>query len=218
MPTYRDGNVFTHCPDCGALATFSFRNDRGGEHGFISRDRRHELDGTGFARYLYRLMSCGGCGRGGLAVIHDNGQIFDGTLGEFYPSSIEKLPVPADVPEGILKEFREAELCAAHGAYRAASAMLRSVLEKTLKANGYKERDLKQSIEKAAAEKMLSETRKNRAHENRELGNDVVHDDWREVVPDEYQSAHKYAQRILEDFYDDRVTVEAQLRALKRIT
>jgi hypothetical protein len=43
------------------------------------------------------------------------------------------------------------------------------------------------------------------------LGNDVLHDDWREVLPGEYEDAHKYTQRILEDFYDDRPTVEARL-------
>jgi len=48
------------------------------------------------------------------------------------------------------------------------------------------------------------------------LGNDVLHEDWREVTEDEYNDAHKYAQRILEDFYDHRPTVEAQLGALKR--
>lgn len=43
------------------------------------------------------------------------------------------------------------------------------------------------------------------------LGNDVMHDDWREVTEQEFDEAHRYAQRILEDFYDDRPTVEALL-------
>jgi hypothetical protein len=37
------------------------------------------------------------------------------------------------------------------------------------------------------------------------------------VTDDEVQRAHRYAQRILEDFYDDRPTVEAILTAKKRL-
>jgi hypothetical protein len=57
---------------------------------------------------------------------------------------VDELPLPEDVPDGLIKEFREAELCASFGAWRAASAMLRSVLEKTLKVNGYSNGSLQQ--------------------------------------------------------------------------
>jgi hypothetical protein len=60
---------------------------------------------------------------------------------------------------------------------------------------------------------VITEARRRRAHEDiRVLGNDVLHDDWREVRAEEVEAAHGYAQRILEDFYDDRPTVEATLR------
>jgi hypothetical protein len=45
---------------------------------------------------------------------------------------------------------------------------------------------------------------------------DILHDDWREVKQDEYEEAHHYAQRILEDLYDDRTTVETILKAKGR--
>ena len=45
--------------------------------------------------------------------------------------------LPSGVPEGVHKEYREAELCASVEAWRAASALLRSTLEKTLKGSGY---------------------------------------------------------------------------------
>ena len=65
---------------------------------------------------------------------------------------------------------------------------------------------------------MITETRKKRAHENiRVLGNDVLHDEWREVRQDEFEEAWKYSQRILEDFYDDRPTVEERLKGKGRI-
>jgi hypothetical protein len=34
-----------------------------------------------------------------------------------------------------------------------------------------------------------------------------LHDDWREVLQTEFEEAHKYTQRILEDLYDERSTV-----------
>jgi predicted NAD-dependent protein-ADP-ribosyltransferase YbiA (DUF1768 family) len=43
------------------------------------------------------------------------------------------------------------------------------------------------------------------------FGNDVLHDEWREVTGEEYEAAHHYVQRIVEDFYDPRAEVEATL-------
>ena len=131
----------------------------------------------------------------------------------FSPRTIEMAPLPQSVPEGIVNEFREAEVCASAGAFRAALALLRSVLEKTLKANGYTKRHLKDNIDDAAADGMITAARSRKAHsELRDLGNDVLHDKWRVVVEDEVEAAHRYAQRILEDLYDDRPGVEATLR------
>jgi thymidylate synthase ThyX len=164
------------------------------------------------------LLRCGGCGRGGLAVVHDNGQVHDGILEAFYPTCPDKAALPVSVPSEIVKEFREAELCAAHQAWRASSAMLRSVLEKTLKINGYTTGNLKNKIDEAAIDSVITEARKNRAQlEIRVLGNDILHDAWREVKAEEYSLAHHYAQRILEDFYDNRADVEILLNAKGRI-
>jgi hypothetical protein len=44
------------------------------------------------------------------------------------------------------------------------------------------------------------------------IGNDVLHNEWREITNDEVEAAHHYTQRILEDLYDDRATVEALLK------
>jgi hypothetical protein len=47
-----------------------------------------------------------------------------------------------------------------------------------------------------------------RAHEDiRVLGNDVLHDQWREINSSEFEISHRYTQRILEDLYDDRPSV-----------
>ena len=142
------------------------------------------------------------------------------TIAEFYPHDRETAPLPSSVPDGIVAEYREADLCASVGAYRAASALLRSALEKTLRHNGYQERQvrLQQRIDLAANDHILTAARQRRAHENvRDPGNDILHDDWRAVDQVEYASAHLYVQRILEDFYDHRQEVEVLLTKAGRL-
>jgi hypothetical protein len=46
---------------------------------------------------------------------------------------------------------------------------------------------------------------------------DVLHDEWRAISLEDVEAAHHYVQRILEDFYDDRESVLAQLRKAKRV-
>jgi len=122
------------------------------------------------------------------------------------------------VPKGIAAELREAELCASMGAWRAGSAMIRSVLDKALKDSGYTSGGLYEKIETATTDGVLTAARRERAQKHiRVLGNDVLHEDWREVPADEFSAAHHYAQRILEDLYDDRPTVETLLRTKGRI-
>lgn len=165
---------------------------------------------------MYRLLRCAGCGRGGIAVLL--GGNYD-VLFDFYPKTIDALEIPDSIPQGIEAEFREAELCCSVGAWRAASALLRSTLEKTLKANGYTKGTLEKKIDEATSDGVLTAARKQRAHDEiRVLGNEVVHDEWREVTPEEVEMAHHYTQRILEDFYDDRDAVEAILKKKKRIS
>lgn len=216
-PQLIGGGVRTVCPDCGgALAVYNRRSPNR-EFGFVIREGRHEYMGGHFTRVLFVLMCCGGCGRGGLATIHE----LDGrntTLEAFYPSGVERAPLPGRTPGSIVSEYREAELCASIGALRAASALLRSTLEKTLRANGYVDGSLQEKIDQAANDGILTAARRKRAHEQiRDLGNDILHDEWREVTEGEYTSSHHYAQRILEDFYDDRAGVEALLFKAKRL-
>jgi Domain of unknown function (DUF4145) len=136
----------------------------------------------------------------------------------FYPACTELAALPTDVPPDIVAEYREAELCASVGAYRAGSALLRSVLEKTLQANGYKTGSLASRINDAAKDGVITAARRQRAHDDiRVLGNDVLHDPWREVKEPEYSDAHHYSQRILEDFYDHRAEVLVTLKAAGRV-
>lgn len=217
FPKYVDGSVRAHCPECGTLTTFESRNSRG-EHGTIVRDGTHFLNGVAYTRVLYIAMRCAGCGRGGLATVHDHGRVVDGKLETFYPASIERAALPTGTPAGVASEFREAEICASVQAWRAASALLRSALEKTLIANGYAKDSLAARIDQAANDGILTAARQRRAHDDvRVLGNDILHDEWRAVTRDEYNAAHHYTQRIMEDFYDHRSETEAVLQAAGRL-
>jgi len=152
--------------------------------------------------------------------VHDSypEDIFE--LLDFFPEAKERLPLPAAVPKGIQNEFREAEKCVEHECYRAGAALFRSVLDKTMRANGYKTKGatLEDQIDKAAADGVITAARKRRAHEEiRVLGNDVLHDEWHAISLDDVEAAHRYVQRILEDLYDNRDSVLKQLRDAKRV-
>jgi hypothetical protein len=235
---WQEDNVLALCPDCDAITSFDTKGHSNTRLGTVIVNQGHTYNGTMYHRILWQAFRCAVCNRGAVAKIHDQGNSQTAVLEDFIPRAVEKAALPAKVAEDIVKEFREAELDASNAAYRSASAMLRSVLEKTLKKNGYdvvevrdnqgnveldKQNNPKKSnrlidrIDAAAWDKVITETRQKRAHENiRVLGNDILHDDWREVTEDEFSDAHKYCQRILEDFYDDRPTVEATLKAQGR--
>ncbi len=227
---WKENNVLARCPDCDAVTSFDQKGHSGTNLGAVLIDGNHDYQGQLYGRILWEFFRCNVCSRGAVAKMHDRGNSQTAVLESFLPEAIERARLPESVPKDIVAEFREAELDAAHGAYRSASAMLRSVLEKTLKKNGYDEVEytdqqgtrrksgsLLHRIDAASADGVITETRQRRAHENiRVLGNDVMHEDWRGVIEAEFQEAHRYSQRILEDFYDDRATVEARLTTKNR--
>ncbi|RIK94740.1 MAG: hypothetical protein DCC71_23230 [Proteobacteria bacterium] len=181
-------------------------------------EAHHRFGERDYSRVHYRLLRCSSCGRAGLAKFHDSGSP-PAALEWFVPRAVAAAPLPGSVPVGITAEYREAELCASVEAHRAASALLRSALEKTLKANGYVTGSLQQKIDAAAEDGVITEARKRKAHEDiRVLGNEVVHDDWRSVSAQEVEAALHYVQRILEDLYDDRAAVEQVLAQNGRLS
>jgi hypothetical protein len=219
MTAKLDGkNVRARCPDCGgAVTTFEHKKDHNHAHGAITNAEKGSANNSPYEHVHYNLLRCAGCGRGALSrTSHTNPE----HLLDFYPHSIEQLDIPAAVPDDLRKELREAELCASVRAWRGAAALLRSTLEKTLEASGYDNKvgSLQKRIDAAVTDGVITETRGKRAHDEvRVLGNDVLHDAWRPITDVEYDLAHRYAQRILEDLYDDRPAVEKILRAKKRI-
>jgi len=93
-------------------------------------------------RVDYRLFRCAGCGGGALGVVEYYGHHYRVKLElrSFCPEVKERLALPKSVPDGVVKEFREGELCLEAGCFRATARMFRSVLDKTLRANGYKDK------------------------------------------------------------------------------
>lgn len=205
--------VVAWCDRCHAMSSYQY-GEGGSQYG------SHGWHDAGPHFELYRLYRCSGCNRGAVAEFHNMVQnTDDAVLIAFDPASIRTEPLPADSPADVVAEFREAEQCATARAYRGGTALLRSALEKTLKANGYTSGNLKQKIDAAAADGVITAARKQRAHDDvRVLGNEVVHDEWRVVSEDEFVAAHLYTQRIVEDFYKHRAEVVSVLRAAGRIT
>ncbi|MEO3684699.1 DUF4145 domain-containing protein [Shewanella vesiculosa] len=212
------GTIKARCTNCsGALSLFYWmegRNDLGAVTHQISDD----------LWTAHRLFKCSGCGCGALGVInYSGGFMYPGVqsyLVSFSPESKKRLKLPNEVPDGIKSEFREAEDCMANDCLRAAAGLFRSVLDKTMKANGYHtkaESNLHKQIEAAAKDGVITQARKVRAHEDiRVLGNDVLHDEWQKIPIESVEAAQHYSQRILEDLYGDRESVLSILTSIGR--
>ena len=217
-PIFAKGHVKADCPDCGTPTTFEFAQG-GAEYGSVIVNRLTQHQGGPYSRVIYKLLRCSVCERAGVAkVAANNNYASDSALVSFWPTSQPVGKLPTGVPEGILKEYREAEICMSVEAWRGAAALLRSALEKTLKANGYDESDLYKKIEAAGTDGVITSARRQRAHDLvRTLGNDVLHDEWRAVTQQEAEDAHHYVGRVIEDLYDDRAAVERVLAAKSRL-
>ncbi|MES2226143.1 MAG: DUF4145 domain-containing protein [Patescibacteria group bacterium] len=221
-PKYQNGNVIAQCPttNCnGSLTTFEHIVD-GKSLGSVVLNKIVTYKSLTYTRTSWQLFRCASCGAGAMAKIHGNNDFKSGVMESFWPLSGSANPLPPSVPEDIQKEYREAEKCYSVEAYRAASAMVRSVLEKTLKENGYMSDTggLKKKIELAATDGAITAARAERAQEKiKILGDDVLHDDYRVVSPQEVGESLHYAQRILEDLYDDRAEVVAILTKKNRL-
>ncbi len=208
----------SHCPDCGALSNFV----AAGSENRLRTDLAMRYYGRENRKASFHFLKCSGCGRGGMArVWHiDRGDSMFGDMDEFHPRPVRRETLPSGVPHGVLSEYREAEYCAALGARRAAVALYRSALEKSLRANGYtkKHGNLLARIDLAAADGVIAAARRQRAHHDVRLtGNDVLHDPWREVGADETEAAAMLVHRLIEDLYGDRETVEAVLAEKGRL-
>ena len=216
------GSITAYCEGCsGAKSTFFWHDVDGKEFGSVIVQDKGRVS-TGYLDY--RLYTCAGCKKGALAciLVRETYEFPDHVilLKSFMPSPMKSLKLPDSVPTGIKNEFREAEKCISNQCYRAASGLFRSVLDKTMRDNGYNasRTNLYNQIENAASDGVITNSRKIKAHsEIRVLGNDVLHDDWVEIHFADVEASWNYCQRILEDFYDDRDSVLEILRGCDRL-
>ena len=215
LPRLQGDAVIARCHRCEGTVT-AFNPVATGTSSFTQSEEWV----NGPVMVTYAFLRCSACGTGAIARLYtdflERGPL---QLYDFHPRSPSFQTLPEEVPSDVLAEVREAEWAASVGAFRAATALLRSVLEKTLHANGYSAGVLAKKIEDAASDGIITASRRRQVHEDvRRLGNDVVHDEWHPVSIDEYELAHKYVTWILEDFYADRATVESELRAADRLS
>src|SRR5437763_6808142 len=122
-PPFRSGNVRARCPDCGAVATFEYR-DPTHEFGFFVNGDDAFPTATGRQEAVWILLRCSGCHRGGLAKVYRVRSYDDGDLADFYPHAIERATLPPGVPEGVEREYRESRaLRVARGVARRVGAL-----------------------------------------------------------------------------------------------
>lgn len=218
-PTHtQEYSVSAYCPRCRATAIFDSRQQLGHPLGMIVNPEPQVGLRRVNGREVWVLLKCCGCSRGALAEFRDSGNAASADLATFHPLALPAAALPAKTDPGVVNEYREAERCASAGAWRGASALIRSALEKALKANGYTQGMLAKKIDDAAADGVITSSRRPRAHDDvRVLGNEIVHDEWRAVDEAEVEAALRYTQRVLEDLYDDRAEVEKILRAKGRL-
>lgn len=86
-------------------------------------------------------------------------------------------PEYPDVPERIAAAGREAWLCFAHGAYVAACAVARAVIEASAKHHGISQGTAQKKIEDMAEKHLIWGTLIDSAHLVRQFGNDAAHGD-----------------------------------------
>jgi hypothetical protein len=208
------GNIQACCPEChGALSTFEW-NSKDKIYGSITRADIAEST-------CYRLYRCAGCGSGALAVVRFTGKLWPGDTRQlltFHSEAAERLPLPRDLPQVIVNEFREAEKCLDAGCLRAAMGLFRSVLVKVLRANGYpvdRNLPLSHQMDTVAGDGIITKARHRKAA--RVLGHDIIDDEWHEPPRIDLEALRRFTQRILEDLYEDRAATVLMLRDAGRL-
>ncbi len=123
----------------------------------------------------------------------------------------------SDLPKGIVETLREAVLCEAAGAHRAAALMVRRVLEELCEDRGAKGPNLQARIEALGRQIVVPQDLLAAAHDLRLLGNDAAHIEaktYDRIDKAETAVALELAKELLKATYQYGSLV-AKLRALK---
>lgn len=146
-----------------------------------------EVQRTFGGRYVSdAAYKCDGCGRYSVVTWYTDYDPSDWNrsgepedydrLVRWNPPATHKPEYP-DVPESIAMAGREAWLCFDHGAYVAACAVARAVIEASAKHHGITRGNAQEKIESMAARHLIWGTLIDSAHLVRQFGNDAAHGD-----------------------------------------
>jgi|SRR5665647_71428 len=114
-----------------------------------------------------------------------------------------------DVPEHIAASASEAYTCLGAGAYRAAGAMARAVIEATAKDKGITQGQIHSKIETLYDQRLIREHVRDAAHEVRHFGNDMAHGDFVDPVDeDEAEAILDLMSEVLNEVFQSPARVE----------
>jgi uncharacterized protein DUF4145 len=195
------------CPHCGVLANFSavWTQDFAGST--VSR-----ADWAAAYRCTNEacMMVVGGiCGQG------DPGHVLD-----YWPKTVGGKQFP-DVPDAVAAAADEAHQCHSIGAFRAAMALARAVVEATAKEKGVTSGSLEKKIDQLCSDGYIRKDTRDAAHAVRLVGNDAAHGDLAIMVVHEADALD--VLELMDDILDEvfqspqKVARVAAGRAARRV-
>ncbi|MCO7238774.1 DUF4145 domain-containing protein [Aeromicrobium sp. CnD17-E] len=119
-----------------------------------------------------------------------------------------------DVPDHIASAASEAYVCLGAGAYRAAGAMARAVVEATAKDKKIVKGQIYDKVESMYEMRLIREHIRDAAHEVRHFGNDMAHGDFvNDVTEAEAEATLELMAEVLNEVYQSPRRVEKRREA-----
>jgi len=176
------------------------------------------MSGQASTMRMSTAFRCDDCGSMSIGIGHYHGGAITHREAESRMDSghvEEWLPAKAlgktyeDVPPHIAGAAFEAHACASIGAYRAAGALARAVVEATAKEKGITKGQIRDKIDALYDARLIREHVRDGAHEVRHLGNDMAHGDFVEPVgQEEIDETLELMSEVLNEVFQSPARVE----------
>jgi hypothetical protein len=162
----------------------------------------------------WTMVQCTRCSEPTVQAREDYGGGFadDDHPATVYPASIR---LSTSVPDGLRREWEEAQTCFRARAYAACVVMVRRTLEGTCADQGVKEKTLARSLNKLAADGLVDETLAQWADALRIAGNKGAHFTGKSVPREDAEDALAFAEALLDHIYVLRQRFELFRRRLE---
>lgn len=188
------------CPRCDARTQYTVQH---------VQNSKNE-DGTYGRTIINAYMQCTSC-------TYVFGAVLDSyshkELVDWWPRRVVRRTFE-DVPERIASAASEAYVCLGAGAYRAAGAMARAVIEATAKERKIVKGQIYDKIESMYEKQMIREHVRDGAHEVRHFGNSMAHGDFvDDVLEDEAEATLELMAEVLNEVYQSPRRVEKRKQA-----